>query len=231
MWVRIRSICWWWTRTPARARCPRTRTRWSCGWRSCSTSDGAVSPGGRRAARRRVAEALQAAEDKGVEDVLPFATSRRPRGHQRGRGPGAGRRPRPASTCRSSAARTRRGSTFLAARRWFGWSAGQAAGPRHRRRLAGDRVRHRRGPGRGGLAAAGRGPPHRGLAAGRPAGRRRTSGRCAGTCGPRSPAWSASSAASAPPDHVVAHVEDLQAAGPHRGRGALGGGPVRAAGR
>ncbi len=119
--------------------------------------------------------------------------------------------------------------TFLAARRWFGWSAGQAAGPRHRRRLAGDRLRHRRGAGRGGLAAAGRGPADRGLAARRPARRGRTCGRCAATCAPRSPARSASSARFGTPDHVVGHVQDLQAAGPDRGRRPLRRGPVRAA--
>ncbi len=86
--------------------------------------DGAIGPQGVDRLVSVVQEALQAAEDKGVEDLLPFATS-------------AVREARNADDVLARV-RTETGvelqvltgeeearHTFLAARRWFGWSAGK----------------------------------------------------------------------------------------------------------
>ncbi|MDX2732721.1 MULTISPECIES: Ppx/GppA phosphatase family protein [Streptomyces] len=87
-------------------------------------ADGAIGPAGVDRLVTTVADALQAAEDKGCEDVLPFATSA----------------VREASNADQVLARVREETgvdlavltgeeearlTFLAARRWFGWSAGK----------------------------------------------------------------------------------------------------------
>ncbi|MFF8914881.1 Ppx/GppA family phosphatase [Streptomyces sp. NPDC015032] len=86
--------------------------------------DGAIGPHGVDRLVATLTDALQAAEDKGCEDVLPFATS-------------AVREARNADqvlarvrdetgidlTVLSGAEEAR--LTFLAARRWFGWSAGR----------------------------------------------------------------------------------------------------------
>ncbi|MFE9950097.1 Ppx/GppA family phosphatase [Streptomyces sp. NPDC005531] len=87
-------------------------------------ADGAIGPAGVDRLVMTVADALQAAEDKGCEDVLPFATSA----------------VREASNADRVLARVREETgvdlavltgeeearlTFLAARRWFGWSAGR----------------------------------------------------------------------------------------------------------
>ncbi|MBL1101698.1 Ppx/GppA phosphatase family protein [Streptomyces coffeae] len=86
--------------------------------------DGAIGPEGVERLIAVVHEALQAAEDKGVEDVLPFATSA----------------VREAANADDVLARVAEETgvrlqvlsgadearlTFLAARRWFGWSAGK----------------------------------------------------------------------------------------------------------
>ncbi|WP_086565645.1 Ppx/GppA phosphatase family protein [Streptomyces africanus] len=86
--------------------------------------DGAIGPQGVDRLVSVVHEALQAAEDKGVEDLLPFATSA----------------VREAGNADDVLARVRTETgvelqvltgeeearlTFLAARRWFGWSAGK----------------------------------------------------------------------------------------------------------
>ncbi|MFJ5529960.1 Ppx/GppA family phosphatase [Streptomyces sp. NPDC093261] len=86
--------------------------------------DGAIGPEGVDKVIAVVLDALQAAEDKGVEDLLPFATSA----------------VREASNADDVLARVKEATgvelqvltgeeearlTFLAARRWFGWSAGK----------------------------------------------------------------------------------------------------------
>ncbi|MCP9212105.1 Ppx/GppA phosphatase family protein [Streptomyces cucumeris] len=86
--------------------------------------DGAIGPEGVERLVTVVQEALQAAEDKGVEDVLPFATSA----------------VREAANADDVLARVAEETgvrlqvlsgadearlTFLAARRWYGWSAGK----------------------------------------------------------------------------------------------------------
>ncbi|MFF3496092.1 Ppx/GppA family phosphatase [Streptomyces sp. NPDC002795] len=85
---------------------------------------GAIGPDGVDRLIGTVREALEAAEDKGVEDLLPFATSA----------------VREASNADDVLARVKEATgvelrvlsgeeearlTFLAARRWFGWSAGR----------------------------------------------------------------------------------------------------------
>lgn len=87
-------------------------------------ADGAIGPEGVDRLVATITDALQAAEDKGCEDVLPFATSA----------------VREASNADQVLARVREETgidlavlsgaeearlTFLAARRWFGWSAGK----------------------------------------------------------------------------------------------------------
>ncbi|MGW8883277.1 Ppx/GppA phosphatase family protein [Streptomyces sp. NPDC055749] len=87
-------------------------------------ADGAIGPLGVDRLVSTIAGALQAAEDKGCEDVLPFATSA----------------VREATNADTVLARVREETgvdlavlsgeeearlTFLAARRWFGWSAGK----------------------------------------------------------------------------------------------------------
>ncbi|MGW2515313.1 Ppx/GppA phosphatase family protein [Streptomyces scopuliridis] len=86
--------------------------------------DGAIGPDGVDRLVSTIADALQAAEDKGCEDVLPFATSA----------------VREASNAEQVLGRVKSETgidlevlageeearlTFLAARRWFGWSAGK----------------------------------------------------------------------------------------------------------
>ncbi|MGK5630975.1 Ppx/GppA phosphatase family protein [Streptomyces sp. URMC 123] len=87
-------------------------------------TDGAIGPQGVDRLVITIGEALEAAEDKGVEDVLPFATSA----------------VREAANADAVLSRVERETgisltvlsgeeearlTFLAARRWFGWSAGR----------------------------------------------------------------------------------------------------------
>ncbi|MFF6997779.1 Ppx/GppA family phosphatase [Streptomyces sp. NPDC008313] len=87
-------------------------------------ADGAIGPEGIERLISVVQEALEAAEDKGVEELLPFATSA----------------VRDAGNADDVLARVKAGTgvelqvlagpeearlTFLAARRWFGWSAGR----------------------------------------------------------------------------------------------------------
>ncbi|MFE2033155.1 Ppx/GppA family phosphatase [Streptomyces scopuliridis] len=86
--------------------------------------DGAIGPDGVDRLVSTIADALQAAEDKGCEDVLPFATSA----------------VREATNAEQVLGRVKSETgidlevltgeeearlTFLAARRWFGWSAGK----------------------------------------------------------------------------------------------------------
>ncbi len=227
-WDRTRCICWWWTRTPARAPCPRIRTRRSCGSPNSSTTPEPSAPRGSTNSSPSIQDALQAAEDKGVEDLLPFATSA----------------VREATNADDVLARVQAETgvelqvltgaeearlTFLAARRWFGWSAGQAARPRHRRRLPGDRLRHRRGARRRRLPPARRRPADRGLAPRRPARPRRTSGRCAAMYAPRSPGTVGEFSRFGAPDHVVATSKTFKQLARIAGRGPLHGRPVRPA--
>jgi len=71
-----------------------------------------------------VAEALAVAEDKGVEDVLAFATSA-VRDASNGRKVLARVQAETGVTLRTLPAQDEARVTFLAVRRWFGWSAGR----------------------------------------------------------------------------------------------------------
>lgn len=124
MWVRIRSICWWWTRTPVRARSRPHSHKVEMRLAELLDERGAVTPEGVERLVSVIGDAVQAAEDKGCEDVLPFATSA----------------VREATNADEVLARVKAETgvdlpvlsgedearlTFLAARRWFGWSAGK----------------------------------------------------------------------------------------------------------
>ena len=226
-WVRTRCICWWWTRTPARARCPPIRTRRSCGWPNSSTRTGRSAPrastGWSRSSRRR---------------CRPPRT-RASRTCCRSRPPRCARPPTPTTCWPGCGAETgvelagphRRGGgpAHLPRRPPLVRLVGrEAAGPGHRRRLAGDRVRHRRGAGRGGVAAAGRGPADRGLAARRPAGPGGRQG-AAPPCARRDRPYGRRVQPLRRARPRGRHVQDLQAAGPHRRRRPLRRGPVRPA--
>ena len=89
--------------------------------------------------------------------------------------------------------------TFLAVRRWFGWSPGPPGRLRHRRRLAGDRRRRRRGARRRLVGAARRGPPGPRLASAAPARRGGHPRGCAGRSAPTSPATPATCCAPGRP--------------------------------
>lgn len=158
---------------------------------------GAIGPEGVEKLVSVVKDALQAAEDKGVEDLLPFATSA----------------VREASNADDVLARVRAETgvelqvvtgaeearlTFLAARRWFGWSAGKLLVLD----IGGGSLEVAYGideePDAVASLPLGAGRLTAGWLPGDP--RIRTpSGPCDATCAPRSPVRSASSPASAHP--------------------------------
>ena len=168
------GTCSWWTPTAAPRRCRPTPTRSRCGSPSTSTRTARSAPTGVDALTAFTAQALVVAEDKGCEEMLGFATSavRDARQLRGGAGPRRGAHRRRAS--RSCSGEDEARLTFLAVRRWFGWSAGRLAvfdiggGSLE---IAGGR---RRGARRGLVAAAGRGPagPRAGFADARPTTRR-----------------------------------------------------------
>ena len=77
----------------------------------------------------------QDAEDKGVEELLGFATSAI-RDAPNGEEVLARVREITGVSLEVLAGEDEARLTFLAVRRWYGWSAGRLLGPRHRRRLA-----------------------------------------------------------------------------------------------
>ncbi len=79
---------------------------------------------GKQQLRAFVAEALRIAEDKGVEDLLPFATSA-VRDAANGEEVLSGIRADLKVDIRVLTGQEESGLTFLAARRWFGWSSGR----------------------------------------------------------------------------------------------------------
>src|SRR5690606_9697560 len=105
----------------------------------------------------------------------------------------------------------------------------EAPGHRHRRGIPGDRLRHGRGAGRRGVAAAGRRPPHGRLAPRGPA-RRGRGARAAPPRAHRDRAYRRRVQPVRPPRPRRGHLQDVQAARPHRGRPRLRRGPLRAAG-
>jgi exopolyphosphatase / guanosine-5'-triphosphate,3'-diphosphate pyrophosphatase len=86
--------------------------------------DGAIGPEGVDRLVATIADALQAAEDKGCEDVLAFATSAVREAGNADHVLGRVRAETGADLQVLSGAEEAR-LTFLAARRWFGWSAGR----------------------------------------------------------------------------------------------------------
>ena len=108
---------------PTRARCSE-----SSELRLAELLDGrrrAVGPGADRLVGGRRGSARALATGTGVDDFLAFATSAvRDAAEQRGgAGPGPGARPGIALGVLSGSEEAR--LTFLAVRRWFGWSAGR----------------------------------------------------------------------------------------------------------
>ncbi|CAM5681674.1 Ppx/GppA phosphatase family protein [Streptomyces hirsutus] len=87
-------------------------------------ADGAIGPGGTDQVIQVVHGALQAAEDKGVEELLPFATSAVRDARNAGEVLERVRAETGVELQVLTGAEEAR-LTFLAARRWFGWSAGK----------------------------------------------------------------------------------------------------------
>ncbi|GAA2501941.1 Ppx/GppA phosphatase family protein [Streptomyces thermolineatus] len=87
-------------------------------------ADGAIGPAGVDRLTSQVAEAMTVAEDKGVEDVLPFATSAV---REATNGEEVLDRVEVATGVRLRvlSGEDEARLTFLAARRWYGWSAGR----------------------------------------------------------------------------------------------------------
>ena len=165
------------------ARCRRSRTRSSCGFRARASRTAASTPAGADALVKFTHECLTVAEDQGVEDLLAFATSairEAPNGEEvlarvldetGVDAAGALRRGRVAADL------PRRPPLVRVVQR-------PAAGARHRRRLPGARRRAGRGAGRRAGPAARRRPAHPGRAA--PAGPARPGGGQGGAqAGPR----------------------------------------------
>ena len=120
------GTCSWSTPTEVRRRCRRSPTSSRCGWPSTSTSRVPSTRHGIDALTSFTAESLLVAEDKGCEDMIGFATS--------------AVRDAVNSDAVLEHVRERTGVridvlsgedearlTFLAVRRWFGWSAGRLA--------------------------------------------------------------------------------------------------------
>jgi exopolyphosphatase / guanosine-5'-triphosphate,3'-diphosphate pyrophosphatase len=147
--------------------------------------DNTLSAAGEKRLTEVVLDALRIAEDTGVEDFLAFATSA-----VRDAGNGdevlARIQERTGATIRVLAGESEAKLTFLAARRWFGWSSG--------RLLVVDI-----GGGSLEIAAGQDEDPEAVISL--PLGRRQRPryGRCAGTCGRRSPSWRARCDGAAPP--------------------------------
>ena len=220
------ATCWWWTRTPVPRRCRRRRTRSRCGSPSTSTRTARVSQTGIDALTGFVASALRAGRGQGLRGDLRVRDLGGPRGEQRRRGararPRADRRGHQVLSGEDEAR-----LTFLAVRRWFGWSSGRLGGLRHRRWLAGDRGRRGRGARRGLVAAAGRRPagPRVLRATARPT--RTSCASCAGRSGPRSPATPAACCAAVPLDHAVATSKTFRSLARICGAAPSERGPVR----
>lgn len=88
------------------------------------TDNGSIAAGGVEALCRFVSEAVQTAEDKGVEDVMAFATSA-VREAPNGAEVLDTVRERTGVDLQVLSGRDEARLTFLAVRRWFGWSSGR----------------------------------------------------------------------------------------------------------
>ena len=120
------GTCWWSTPTAAPRRCRPPPSRSRCGWPSTSTRTARSATPGVDALVEFVGHALEIAEDKGCEEIYSFATSA----------------VRDADNADDVLRRVRKKTgvdirvlpgedearlTFLAVRRWFGWSSGRLA--------------------------------------------------------------------------------------------------------
>src|SRR5260370_31875831 len=103
-----------------------------------------LSRPGERSLRDVVVEALRIAEDKGVEDLIAFATSA-VREAKNGEEVLARIRDQTGAQINVMTGHEEARLTFLAARRWFGWASGPAPRPHTR----GRRLRGAPGPGQG----------------------------------------------------------------------------------
>ena len=139
------------------------------------TADGALSDSGVDALVSFIAAALVEAEDQGCESVTAFATSAIRE---------ASNTDEVLKLVRSTtgvdlqvlSGQEEARLTFLAVRRWFGWSSGAAGRLRQSAGVAGDRHRGGREPGRNAVLRAGGRPAHPGVAV-----RRRPAGTPTGT--------------------------------------------------
>ena len=171
-----------------------------------------------------VQESLQIAEDKGVHKVLAFATSA-VRDAANGLALLAGIETETGIAIKVLPGPDEARLTFLAARRWFGWSSGRLllldiGGGSLR-----DRGRARRGTGRRRLTAARRGQAHQGLAARRPAVGRRRAQAAQARAGRRSPPWPATCCGTGPPT-TLSRRQRRSGSWPGGRRGGVQRGPV-----
>ena len=160
--------------------------------------DNTLSQAGEKRLTEVVVEALRIAEDKGVEDFLAFATSA-----VRDAGNGdevlARVQERTGATIRVLTGENEARLTFLAARRWFGWSSGRLLVVD----IGGGSLeiasRPGRGAGGGDVAAARRRAADQGLAHRRPAAAGRGARAAPARAGGDRQAGGASCAGAAPP--------------------------------
>ena len=152
---------------------------------------------------------MRIAEDQGVQEVLAFATSAI-REAPNGEAVLAAIRASTGAPLQVLSGQDEARLTFLAVRRWFGWSSGHLLaldiGGGSLEIAAGiDEV-----PDAALSLPLGAGRLTREHLPGRPAERRRTSGRCAATCGSRSAPWCASVVKTGTPDRVVGTSKTLR---------------------
>ena len=218
------------TRTAVPHRCRRRRPRQPLRLAEHLTPDGALSDDGHRRARRVHPAGAGRGRGPGLRVGARVRDVGDPRGEQRRRGPAPGAAARPTSTCTILTGEDEARLTFLAVRRWFGWSSGRlavfdigggsleiAAGADERPDVA---VSFELGAGR----------LTRQLAARRRPDRRSSSGRCASTSGPRSPARQDRCCATGVGDHTVATSKTFRSLARMCGAAAVRRGPVRTPG-
>ena len=114
----------WSTLTRERARCPRSRIRLDLSLAAHLEPDNTLSRVGEERLTEVVAESVRIAEDKGVEDFLAFATSA-VRDAVNGDDVLARIQDKTGARIRVLSGENEARLTFLAARRWFGWSSGR----------------------------------------------------------------------------------------------------------
>ena len=167
------GTCWWSTPTAARRRCRRTPTRSRCASPSTSTTPEPCPSRGSTRSPTSPPQALAGRRGEGLRGHAGVRDLGGPRRRQLRRGARPRSRDRTGLPIEVLSGEDEARLTFLAVRRWLGWSAGRLCGLRHRRRLARDRRRRRRGARRRLVAAARRRPAGAAALRRRPARRRR----------------------------------------------------------